>query len=91
MCGVSHRGGSLFHRLAGASFMEIVLPLDQMSVAEKLQLMEVLWVDLSRNPEDISTPDWHKEVLADRERLIAEGCAKFLPFDEVRKNLMENL
>jgi hypothetical protein len=68
-----------------------VLPLDQMTVDEKLQLMEVLWNDLSRNPENIPSPAWHGEVLAERERKINEGEANFLSLDEVRKHLEENL
>ena len=70
--------------------MKVVLPLDQMTVAEKLDLMEILWDDLSRNPGDIPSPDWHGEVLAERERLIEAGETKFLSLDEFRKNLMEN-
>jgi hypothetical protein len=66
-----------------------VLPLDQMTVEEKLQLMEILWQDLSRNPENIPVYSWHEEVLAARQRKIDEGQAKFLSLDEVRKNLKE--
>jgi hypothetical protein len=67
-----------------------VLPLDQMTVEEKLQLMDILWDDLSQNAGDIPPPAWHGEVLAARQRKIDEGKAKFLPLDEVHKNLMEN-
>jgi hypothetical protein len=70
--------------------MHIDLPLNEMAVAEKLELMEILWDDLSRNSEDIPSPDWHGEVLAERERLIEAGETKFLSLDEFRKNLMEN-
>jgi hypothetical protein len=68
-----------------------VLPLDQMTVEEKLQLMEILWEDLSRNPENIPSPAWHGEVLAERQRKIEEGQAKFLSLDEVRRNLEEKI
>jgi len=44
-----------------------VLPLDQMTVEEKLHLMEILWDDLSRMPEQTPSPAWHAEVLAERE------------------------
>lgn len=67
--------------------MGIVLPLNEMTVAEKLQAMEVLWDDLSRNPEDIPSPAWHGEVLAAREQLIREGKTQFHDFDEVRDQL----
>ena len=62
-----------------------------MTVAEKLQLMEVLWDDLSRSPEDVPSPAWHGEVLAERQRLIDEGKAKFLSLDEFRQSLQKEI
>ena len=71
--------------------MELVLPLKEMTVAEKLQLMEVLWDDLSHNSEDVPSPAWHGEVLAERQRLIDEGKAKFLSLDEFRQSLQKEI
>jgi len=71
--------------------MDLALPLDQMTVAEKLQAIEVLWDDLSRNPEDIPSPPWHEEVLADRRRQIEEGKARFLPLDEFRQSIQKEI
>ena len=71
--------------------MELILPLDQMTVAEKLQLMEVLWDDLARNPENVPSYPWHADILAARQRQIDEGQAKFLPFDEVRRDIEEKI
>jgi putative addiction module component (TIGR02574 family) len=68
-----------------------VLPLGQMTVEEKLQLMEILWDDLSQNAADVPSPAWHGEVLADRERAIKEGRTQFLPFDEFQKRIRENI
>ncbi len=67
--------------------MELVLPLDQMTVAEKLKAIEVLWDDLSRNPDDIASPPWHEDVLAVRQRQVEEGRANFIPLDEFRKGI----
>jgi hypothetical protein len=53
--------------------MAITLPLDQMTVQEKLALMEVLWEDLARTPESIESPAWHKDVLDERAARIASG------------------
>jgi hypothetical protein len=33
--------------------------IEDMSVEEKLALMERLWDDLSRRPENIPSPEWH--------------------------------
>ena len=55
------------------------LPLHEMSVPEKLRMMEELWEDLSRKPADIKSPKWHGTVLDERERCIAKGSARFIP------------
>jgi hypothetical protein len=44
-----------------------------MTLQEKLAAMESLWEDLARTPEAIESPAWHKEVLEERLRLLAEG------------------
>ena len=66
-----------------------VLPLDKMTVEEKLLAMEMIWEDLSRNAEDIPIPSWHKELLEARERDIQEGRAKFIPWEEARRMIEE--
>jgi hypothetical protein len=63
------------------------LPLDQMSVAEKLGEMEAIWDDLCRRDGMTASPKWHGDVLANRERLVAEGKAKFSDWDEARRRI----
>jgi putative addiction module component (TIGR02574 family) len=65
--------------------------LDQMTVAEKLVLMERLWTDLSRRPEDVASPDWHGEVLAERMAAVREGKAEFIDWDEAKQRLRDRL
>jgi hypothetical protein len=36
--------------------MELVLPLNEMTLAAKLQMMEQLWEDLCRDPQSIPSP-----------------------------------
>ena len=73
------------------AIMDLALPLNEMTVAEKLRAIEILWDDLSRNPEDIPTPAWHEEVLAARQKLIDEGQAKFIPFEEFRERIEKEI
>ena len=42
--------------------MDITLPLDRMSTAEKLRAMEALWTDLSRNEAELDSPAWHDQI-----------------------------
>lgn len=67
--------------------VRITLPLDKMTTSEKLLEMERLWDDLCRNPQDVPSPAWHGDVLAERERQIAQGNMKFLDLDEAKKRI----
>lgn len=69
--------------------MAVVLPLNEMTVEEKLQVMEAIWDDLLRSPQDVPAPAWHKDVLEERERDIQEGRAKFIPLEEFRRIIEE--
>ena len=61
--------------------MSVELPLDQMTLAEKLEVMETIWADLSRRSDSLPSPDWHKEVLQERKRLADEGKLKFVDWE----------
>jgi putative addiction module component (TIGR02574 family) len=67
------------------------LPIDDLSVVEKLHLMERLWEQLSRNPSDIVPPNWHGEILAEREAAVREGRASFVEWDAAKERLRERL
>jgi putative addiction module component (TIGR02574 family) len=58
-----------------------------MTVAERLQAMEQLWDALCREPEEMSSPAWHAEVLADRKGRAERGEAKFLTLEQLRARL----
>ncbi len=63
----------------------ISIPLDKMSVAEKIEAMEALWADLSRTPSQVPVPEWHREVLKARR----ESPATWLDWDQVKASLRE--
>jgi hypothetical protein len=65
-----------------------VLPLDEMSVEEKLQTMETIWASLSANPEAIASPAWHREELRVREARFASGEAKFIDWQKAKEEIL---
>lgn len=69
--------------------MSVMVDLQQMSTAEKLRLMEALWTDLSKG--DVPSPDWHGDVLAERDRLIDSGEEKFVDWEAAKRQLREEL
>ena len=49
------------------------LTLNKMTTAAKIRTMELLWEDLCRKSDEISSPIWHHEVLAEREFVVLSG------------------
>lgn len=69
--------------------MSADVSIDRLTVAEKLSLMERLWDELSRQPDDISVPDWHKQILDERIASVREGHMAFQDWDLAKKRLRE--
>ena len=61
--------------------------IERMSIAERLRVMELLWDALARDAEQMPSPEWHREVLADRKARAEGGEAKFLTLDQLRSRL----
>jgi hypothetical protein len=71
--------------------MGITLPLDKMTVAEKLEVLDLVWNDLVNNAEDIPLPEWHHQILKAREEDIKAGKDKFADWDNAKKDILKSL
>lgn len=69
--------------------MDITLPLEQMSVAEKLRAMEAIWADLSRHEQNVPSPAWHEQVLKEREERLKSGQEKPLDWQTAKQQLRD--
>jgi len=67
--------------------MDAVLPLDQMTVEEKLRAMEAIWRSLSKLEAQVPVPDWHTQVLDERQRQIDAGEATFVSLEEMKERV----
>jgi putative addiction module component (TIGR02574 family) len=70
--------------------LEIVMNaivIDQLSHTEKLELLETLWQSLSASAQQVPSPAWHGEVLAERLAQAERGEAQFLSLSEAGKRL----
>lgn len=59
----------------------------EMSTTERLQAMEALWDALCHDTESPGSPEWHRDILANRRSRIKSGEAKFVSLDEARARL----
>jgi hypothetical protein len=71
--------------------MKTVLPLDRMTIAEKLREMEALWADLSRNEAQFESTAWHGDVLRERAERVKEGKDIFMDWESAKKQLRDKL
>jgi len=69
--------------------MKVKLPLDEMTISEKIGVMEEIWTDLS-SPESVySPPDWHGKVLEERRQLADSGDIKFTDWETAKKEIRD--
>lgn len=71
--------------------MSVSLPLAKMSVEEKLQMMELLWEDLSSRTNEMTSPSWHGDILREREANIDRGTEQFEDWDEAKQKIEEEI
>ena len=67
--------------------MSTNLPLKDMTLQEKLAAMELLWDDLARSPESVESPNWHKDILDERRKGVADGTAHFVDWETAKKDI----
>ena len=61
----------------------------QLPLREKLLVMEAIWDDISGEEQNLEVPQWHKEVLDERERLLAEGRSQFVDWEDAKRQIDE--
>ena len=71
--------------------MATMLPLDKMSVEEKIQAMESLWDDLCSKADGVSSPAWHEDVLAARDAMQKRGDEEFEDWDAAKRNIKNKI
>jgi putative addiction module component (TIGR02574 family) len=69
--------------------MNTVLDIGKLTRTEKLRAMEELWDDLSRSQEEYPSPEWHGEVLREREEALQAGKDEFVPWEDAKRLLRE--
>jgi putative addiction module component (TIGR02574 family) len=69
--------------------VDAIIPLDGMTIEEKLKAVEALWDDLCRNEKQIPITGWQKDLLDERQRQIESGEAKFSDWESAKKRIRD--
>ena len=71
--------------------MSTIIDLQETTTPDKLRLMEALWQNLSASAAEVPSPEWHGEILAEREPLIDSGEERLIDWDTAKKQLRDEL
>lgn len=71
--------------------MIATLPLKEMTMEDKISTMEVLWDDICRNSPDYASPDWHGDILKEREKNLQSGKDKFEDWEDVKREIWDSV
>jgi putative addiction module component (TIGR02574 family) len=68
------------------SIAEIREQIAALPMAQRIELVMSLWDTIDEN--QIESPAWHAEVLAEREAEIQSGKAKFIPWEDAKADIL---
>ena len=69
----------------------IELHLSQLSITQKLDLLEAIWDDLAHHDQALDSPDWHREILEDRDAAMESGKARTSSWEEAKKRIQRTI
>lgn len=69
--------------------MVTTLQVEQMSRAEKLQVMEAIWTALSKSDAEIESPTWHAEALRETEDRVSRGEERIVDWEIAKRELRQ--
>jgi len=67
------------------------LPLSKLSIAQKLDLMETIWADLTRDEKSLKSPPWHQTVLKDRAEAYAAGKVSAADWEQAKRRIRKRV
>jgi len=73
----------------GSGAMNIDIPLDAMTVAEKVQLLESVWQSLCLHSGDVASPEWHQTILEERRTRLEDGRASISSWADAKARLLQ--
>lgn len=71
--------------------MTISLPLEKMTRAEKLRVMNEIWADLAKEPDELESPAWHAQVLNETEARYRAGIEVPIDWEQAKNQLLAKI
>jgi putative addiction module component (TIGR02574 family) len=59
----------------------------KMPLSEKLELLEAVWAELATDPDTIDVPQWHKDILHERQLAIDQGSMQSIDWEVAKEQI----
>ena len=59
----------------------------KLPMREKLALLEAVWAEISPEPDQVEVPQWHKDLLDERELALLEGRTVVLDWEDAKREI----
>jgi hypothetical protein len=77
--------------ILGYNMEQINISLSELTFGQKLNLLESVWADLSKDELRLESPSWHKDILSDREDALAAGKLAVSDWEEAKDKIRKNV
>ena len=67
------------------------IDLNNLTIQDKLRLIEFIWNDLLKTEKEVPSPAWHKDELLAREKRVKENKEKILNWKEAKKDILKTI
>ena len=64
--------------------MIMKLDFSSLSSTERLEAMEALWESLTHDENELTSPDWHGEIIKQRKHDIKNGSAEYISVKDLK-------
>ena len=71
--------------------MQITLPLQEMTISDKIRVMEDIWNDLSKDDSGYTPPDWHHDILKIRQERLNSRDIGFTDWETAKKEIRKRI
>jgi putative addiction module component (TIGR02574 family) len=59
----------------------------KLPLTEKLELLEAVWSELSSEPDTIEVPQWHKDILDERQHRVEQGSMEAIDWEVAKEQI----
>ncbi len=67
--------------------VQITPAIEDMTAAERIELLEAIWKAMTSHTQNAVPPDWHSRILEQRDRDVLNGSADFVDWDDAKSEI----